>query len=77
MLRACGIAWVWLRPWSSECVCACVRACVCVCVCSGFISPLSPCFISVLVVSLRCFTAEVEDPYADRTYISNLQLHQN
>ena len=29
----------------------------------------------IICVSLRFFTDEVEDPYADRTYISNLELN--
>ena len=52
--------------------------------CFGFSSPLSPllCFITVVLfifVSLWCFTAEVENLYADWTYICtfNLELYQN
>ena len=68
------------------CVCVCVRvrvrvrvrvcACVWVCVC-GFRSPLSPlrCFIAVF--DYTCFTVDVEDSYANRTYICTLELHQN
>ena len=31
----------------------------------------------IICVSLWCFTDEVEDPYADQTYICNWELHQN
>ena len=53
---------------------------------SGFLvsrSPLYPLlyFITVFViilVSLGCFTDEIEDLYKDRTYVLfNLELHQN
>ena len=51
--------------------------------CSGFRSPLSHmlCFITVFVitcicVSLFCFTDEVDDSYADRTYVCNFATHQ-
>ena len=48
--------------------------------CSGFRSPLIPllCFITVFLiicVALRCFTDEVEDPCADRTYVCNFEQH--
>ena len=50
--------------------------------CSGVRSPLSLLlrFISVLVikcVALQGFTDEVEDTYADRIYVYNLELHKN
>ena len=50
--------------------------------CPGFRSPLNPllCFSTVFLiirVSLWWFTDEVEDPYADQTYICILELHQN
>ena len=34
-------------------------------------------FIIIICVSLWCSTNEAEDPYADQTYICNLELHQN
>ena len=35
-------------------------------------------YIDLKVTSTsRCFTDEVEDPYVDRAYICNLELHQN
>ena len=48
--------------------------------CSGFRTPLSPllCFITVFLnicILLWCFTDEVEDLYADCTYICNLESH--
>ena len=45
---------------------------------SGFSSPLSPLllFITVCLVSLCCFKDEVEDPYANQTYICNSELNQ-
>ena len=36
----------------------------------------SQCFL-ITWVSLRCFTYEAEDPYRDRIYILNLELHEN
>ena len=43
-----------------------------------FRSPLSPllCFITVFLIIMR-FTDEVEDLYPNRTYVCNLELHQN
>ena len=50
--------------------------------CSGFITPLSLLLyfirmIVILYVSLWCFTEKVNELYADRTYVCNLELHQN
>ena len=50
--------------------------------CSGFGSPLSTffCFIKwfvIICVSLWCFTDEVEDLHADRTYVCNLEIHES
>ena len=48
-----------------------------------FFSPLSPllCFLFtmfvIIYVSLLSFTDDVEGPHADRTYVCNLELHQN
>ena len=41
--------------------------------CSGFRSTV---YLNICV-SLRCLTDELEDPYADRSYICNLELDQN
>ena len=37
----------------------------------------SVCGFLIICVSLRCFTAKLEDPGVDLTYICNLELQQN
>ena len=32
---------------------------------------------TVIIVSLWCFTAEIQDPYTDWKYFCNVELHQN
>ena len=49
--------------------------------CSGFTSPLSHLFsfiaLFVIMCFLWCLMDQSEDPYADRTYACNFELHQH